>query len=80
MQRILNALLQFRNPILYFFLLGFAIFFINGKSRFHNNKLEKYGLYFSQNLHSLSYNIRNYFNLKKINKKLLKENRKLKEL
>ena len=80
MQRILNALLQFRNPILYFFLLGFSIFFINGKSPFHNNKLEKYGLYFSQNLHSLSYSIKNYFNLKKINEKLLKENRKLKEL
>ena len=64
MQRILEALVRFRNPILYLILLGLSIIFLNGRSSFHQNHLEKYSLYFSQSIYSFSHRIENYFNLK----------------
>ncbi len=80
MQRIIGALVQFRNSILYFLLLGLSIIFLNSRSSFHQNYLEKYTLYFSKNFYKVSYVIKNYFNLKKINDKLLQENKILKDL
>ncbi len=80
MQRILNALVRFRNPVLYFFLLGISLLFLNGNSNFHKSQLEKYSLYFSESIYNVSNKIENYFNLKKINQKLLKENEVLKDL
>ena len=80
MQRILNALVQFRNPILYYFLLGVSLLFLNGNSNFHQNQLERYGLYFSKSLFKISSKIKIYFNLKKINEELLRENKVLKTL
>jgi len=79
MQRILNALVQYRNLILYLVLLGVSLLFLNGSSQFHQNHLERYGLLFSQGLHDFSNSIGNYFRLKKINETLLAENMKLKE-
>ena len=64
MQRIVEALVRFRNPISYLVLLGLSIMFLNGRSSFHQNHLEKYSLYFSQSIYSFSHRIENYFNLK----------------
>ena len=80
MQRIVEALIRFRNPISYLILLGISIVFLNGRSNFHQNHLEKYSLYFSQSIYSFRHRIENYFNLKKINERLLKENKILKDL
>ena len=74
MQRIVEALIRFRNPISYLILLGISIVFLNSRSNFHQNHLEKYSLYFSQSIYSFRHRIENYFNLKKINERLLKEN------
>jgi len=79
MRRIIEALVQFRNPILYFVLLGLSLLFLNGRSHFHQYYLEKYSLYFSQSFYNISSDIVNYFRLKKINVKLLKENKILKD-
>ena len=78
MQRILNALLQFRNPILYFFLLTISLSITNNRSAFHEYTLEKYGFYFSSKLYAFQYSISNYFNLGTVNRQLLEENEKLK--
>ncbi|MFQ3340951.1 MAG: rod shape-determining protein MreC [Flavobacteriaceae bacterium] len=77
MKRILNALVQFRNPILYLFLLGFSLIYLNGKSNFHQSKIEKIGLFFSSGLYAFSNSINQYFNLKDENQRLLKENKAL---
>ena len=79
MQRIINALIQYRNAIIYLILLIISLLYLNRNSNFHKNKLEKYGLYFSQSIYNLSYSISKYFDLKKINSDLFEENRKLKE-
>ena len=44
MRRIIEALVQFRNPVLYFVLLGLSLLFLNGRSHFHQYYLEKYSL------------------------------------
>ena len=80
MQRIINALIQYRNPILYFFLLSCSILFLSKKSKYHKTQLEAYGMYATKEFYNLNYELLNYFNLKKKNEELLKENRKLKEL
>ena len=80
MQRIFNALIQYRNAIIYLILLSISLLYLNSNSNFHQSQLEKYGLYFSQRIYSLSYSVSKYFNLKKINSALFEENRKLKEL
>ena len=79
MQRIINALIQYRNAIVYLILLIISLLYLNRNSNFHKSKLEKYGLYFSQSIYNLNYSISKYLNLKKINLNLLEENRILKE-
>lgn len=79
MQRIFNALIQYRNAIIYFILLLISLLYLNGKSNFHQNQLEKYGLYFSQGIYNTKFKVENYFKLKKTNSELFEENRRLKE-
>ena len=66
MKRIINALIQYRNPILFFFLLSCSILFLSKKSKYHKTQLEAYGMYATKELYNLNY-------------ELLKDNRKLKE-
>lgn len=80
MQRIIQALVQFRNPILFFLLLGVSLFFLNSNSSFHRNKIEKYGLYISSRINNLSHKVVNYFSLVEENQKLIQENTALKKL
>ncbi len=80
MQRILNALFQFRNPILYFFLLILSISFSFNQSPFHKYNIQKYGFYFSSKLYEISGAVERYFNLRKVNQQLLQENEKLKKI
>ena len=80
MQRIINALVQFRNPILYLFLMGVSLFFLSSRSSFHQNKLEKFSLYFSSSLYNFSNSIDQYFNLKEKNQLLIEENSRLKSI
>jgi len=79
MQRIINALVQHRNLILYIVPTFISLLFLNGRSRFHQKHMQRYGMYFSQGLNDFSNTIGNYFRLKKINEMLLAENKKLKE-
>ena len=71
MQRIFNALVQFRNPILYIFLLGFSLLFLSSRSSFHQNTLEKVGFYFSSGLYSFTNSFDEYFHLREKNTQLL---------
>ena len=80
MQRIFSALIHYRNAIIYLILLTISLLYLNSNSNFHQSQIEKYGLYFSQRIYNLSYSIKKYFNLKKVNSDLFEENRKLKEL
>ena len=80
MQRILNALLQFRNPIIYFFLLALSVYFSVNQSPFHQYSFQKYGFYLSSKLYYIKDALGSYYDLKVINQQLLKENEQLKEI
>ena len=80
MQRILNALVQYRSLILFLFLLMISLAFINGNSVFHSNKLSQYGFYFSYRFQSFTHKVDRYFKLTQTNQNLLEENRRLKAL
>ena len=80
MQRILNALLQFRNPIIYFFLLALSVYFSVNQSPFHQYSFQKYGFYLSSKLYYVKDALGSYYDLKVINQQLLKENEQLKEI
>lgn len=80
MQRIINALLQFRNPILYLFLLVLSFSFSFNQSPFHQYSFQKYGFYLSSRLYYIKDALASYYNLKVINQQLLKENEKLKKI
>ena len=80
MQRILNALFQFRNPILYLFLLILSISFNYNRNAFHESNLDKYSFLISAKLHRIQFAISRYFNLRTVNDQLLEENEKLKFL
>lgn len=78
MQRILIALLQFKNPILYLFLLGLSLSFASKRSSFHEYTLEKYGFFFSSKLYATRDKITRFIHLKQVNEQLLEENERLK--
>ena len=80
MQLVINTLLRFRNSILYLILLGVSLLFLSNKSDFHQYKLEKYGLYLSGGIYNFFSDISDYFDLKKVNLRLSKENSTLKFL
>ncbi len=80
MQRILNALIQFRNVVLYLLLLFIALVFINGNSEFHKTIFSRYGFYVSQRFQSMNHKMTYFFSLSEVNKKLLEENTALKAL
>ena len=80
MQRIFNALLQFRNPILYFLLLGFSVSFSFNQSPFHKYNIQKYGFFMSSKLYVIRDAFSSYLNLKVVNQQLLKENEELKKI
>jgi len=80
MQLVINALLRFRNSILYLILLGISLLFLSNKSDFHQYKLEKYSLYLSGGIYNFFSDISDYFDLKKVNLRLSKENSTLKFL
>lgn len=79
MQRILNALLQFKNTVLYLLLLLLSLLFIYNQSPYHGFSIEKYGFYFSSKLFSVHKKISDYLNLKDVNNQLLNENERLKK-
>ena len=78
MQQLINALLKYKNYLLYFGLLFLSILFLNKRSFYHQSIFSDISLYFSGNVNFLSQGIINYFSLAKINSQLRLENEKLK--
>ena len=78
MQQLINALLKYKNYLLYFGLLFLSILFLNKRSIYHQSIFSNISLYFSGNVNFLSQGIINYFSLAKINSQLKSENEKLK--
>ena len=80
MRQLINALLKYKNPLLYVGLLTISLIFLNQRSFYHNSVFSKISLSISSGLGSYKKDFSNYFRLIKINNQLTKENEKLKSL
>ena len=67
MQWVLNAIIRYKNFLLFFFLLSIGLFFSANKSDYHNSQLVKSSLFLTGIIHQPFENLLNYFELKEEN-------------
>lgn len=79
MQWILTLIIQYKNFLLFLFLLGIGIVFSSYRSTYHQNKLQKVGLVLSGSISKSISTSQSYLSLRERNKKLLLENNILKQ-
>lgn len=77
MQRIINFILSNRNTFLYVFLLFIALTLTVRSRSYHQSKAFNSSKWLTGSIYRTSANITSYFNLRKENTVLIKENRKL---
>ena len=80
MQQLINALLKYKNSLLYLGLLLLSLNFLNQRSFYHQSFFSNISLSISSRINLYSQGIVNYFSLKKINQQLRLENEILKVL
>jgi rod shape-determining protein MreC len=80
MRQLINALLEYKNTLLYIGLLFLSIIFLNQRSFYHQSVFSNLSLSISSRMNFFNDGIYNYFNLVKINQQLSAENEKLKVL
>ena len=80
MRQLVNALLKYKNALLYIGLLIISLLFLNQRSFYHQSIFSNASLVLSSNLNQAGKNISNYLNLANSNEKLIAENIKLKGL
>ncbi len=74
MQLLINAILRFRNALIFFGLLILSFVFLNQRSNFHQTQLAEIGLWLSGSVFRSQSAVEDYFNLREDNLKLLQEN------
>ena len=74
MQQLINAILRYRNALIFAALLSISFIFLNNKSDYHQTQLSQIELWFSGNIFQAQTNVKDYFSLQKENLKLTKEN------
>ena len=79
MQWILTRIIQYKNFVLFLFLLGIGVTFSTYRSIYHQTKLEKLGLVVSGSISQFINDSKSYLSLKETNQKLLLENNLLKQ-
>ncbi|GMN07038.1 rod shape-determining protein MreC [Croceitalea sp. MTPC5] len=77
MQRIINFILNYRNSVLYFFLLIVSLTFTIRSHSYHQSYFFNSSKWFTGSVYNVSSNITSYFNLEEENQRLSEENEKL---
>ncbi len=80
MQWVLNAIIRYKNFLLFFFLLSISLLYSAKKSDYHNTQLAKSSLFLAGIIHQPFDNFSRYFDLKEENQRLQLENNTLKNL
>ena len=79
MQVLINAILRFRNALIFALLLSFSLVFLSNRSDYHQTQLKKVGLWFSGSVFEFQTSIADYFSLSRKNLELTQENTRLQE-
>jgi len=77
MQQIVNFIIRYKNALLYMTLLCIALIFTFQSHAYHQSKLFNSTNWFSGNIHLFTSNISGYFELRNTNKKLIEDNKRL---
>ena len=80
MRQLINALLKYKNTLIYLGLLIISLIFLNKRSFYHQSVFSNAGLIVTSNFKSIVKDIFDYFDLVEKNRKLIAENEKLKAL
>lgn len=80
MQWVLNAIIRYKNFLLFLFLFSVGLIFSGSQSAYHNSQLAKSSLIISGIIHQPANNLKSYMNLMNENALLVKENNTLKNL
>jgi len=74
MQQLVNAIIRFRNGLVYVLLISLSIFLLQQSSSYHRSLIANAGLYFGTQLNSIVYSLSSYVSLRKTNELLIEEN------
>lgn len=80
MQQIINFIVRYKIPVLYFFLLIVSLAFTAQSHSYHRSRFFNSANWVSGILYNTSHSITHYFSLGTENEKLLEENRRLRQL
>ena len=80
MRQLINALLKYRNTLLYLGLLIISLIFLKQRSFYHQSIFSRAAIVFSSNFNQAGNNLSNFVKLSQTNQKLFAENIKLKAL
>ena len=74
MQQLVNAIIRFRNGLVYILLISFSVFLLQQSSSYHRSLIANAGLYFGTQLNYIVYSLSSYISLRKPNELLIEEN------
>jgi rod shape-determining protein MreC len=74
MQQLVNALIRFRNGLVYLLLLSFSIFLLQHSSSYHRSLIANAGLFFGTQLNDVVSSVSSYLSLRTTNQLLVEEN------
>ena len=74
MQQLVNAIIRFRNGLVYILLISFSIFLLQHSSAYHRSIVANVSAFFGAQLSDFVNTITSYTNLSETNKRLLQEN------
>ena len=80
MQQIINEILKNRNFFIYLLLLIFSLLFLQKKSPYHQSTIRNISLTLSGNLLDFRNSYQSYFQLREVNKQLMRQNQQLQSL
>lgn len=80
MQQIINFVIRYKNFLLYIFLLTISLVFTAQSHSYHQSRFFNSSNWISGNIYETSSNIFSYFDLAKENKRLVAENKRLRDL
>ena len=77
MQQLVNAIIRFRNGLVYLLLISMSIFLLQQSSAYHRSLVANVSVFFGAQFSDLINSFASYTNLRETNKRLLRENQVL---
>ena len=77
MQQLVNAIIRFRNGLVYLLLISLSVFLLQQSSAYHRSLVANVSVFFGAQFSDLTNSLTSYTNLRETNSRLLQENQVL---